>query len=429
MKLKKKRMLGLVFASFLVGILLQMSIGVFADTKLTGMTIPANLPDPSTTRKITFQQIKGGSGTLDTEGLLDGTGSLTQGWTADSTATPATYKISKIMLNAGQTSPLSDGSNYTLITIPAATVTTASGQAVFELGSPNSHIAALADFYTDHFNGSNEPGGPDAKASPDGFYLIEETSSGGDHEPYKGIVSIPYMQEDASGASNDALMIYDLHLYPKTIKNVDFGIETYVNIIAAESGAAGGIIASRFPSRATTPGEFDYSHWQTDSVMNGSTNYWSIAMNVSNKIIGHFNQSGAPTGWLMAFGWGTNINQSALNSGENATDHFVMQTPTVTDSAIAHQRSTGNTETGVIFTDLNTGEREYFHLGFVSNASQAAPTYGGKNFTCVYIADQNHVTGIPDTSSFYGLTIQTSHIPSVQAFFGKNNPFGGNYAG
>jgi hypothetical protein len=421
---KKK---GIVFVGLTLFCLFSLLVlFVRADDKQTGMVVPANIPNPSTTRKITIQQIKGGSGNIDTENLLDGTQSLTQGWTADSTAKPATYTVKKIVLNAGQTAPNKDGSNYT--TVGSANIVTQSGQGQLELGSPNAHIVGLEDFYTDHFNGTNEAVGPAPDASPDGFYEIKETGDVSDHEPYQGILSVPYMQEDPSGATNDAQMIYDLHIFPKMIQSVGMGFHTYVNVIDDDA-----TVLPRFESRSTTPGEFDYSHWLHDSVMNGSTNYWTIGIDLSHQVFdaiygGTKTTTPAANSYIFGLGFGTDGPLVDAMSGEKATNGTEATTPTILDSGITGARPDQNTAAGVLLTNLNTGERKYFLLG-ATNGKTITASYGGKSFTLLSGTGTGFNNQIPDGNSTWGYVVRYSDKASLLTFFGTQNPFGGDYAG
>jgi LPXTG-motif cell wall-anchored protein len=397
-----------------------------ADTKdkVTGAFIPIELLNPDTARSINLVQIKGGSGNLDTESLVDGqTNTFQNGWSVNTTGV-ATYTVKKIILNAGQTEPSLTVPNYTLSA--GFDVTTSGGEGSVDLGTPNNHNPAVpAGFYTDHFDGTNDPGGPDAKASPDGFYLVEETSDSTGHQKYLGIISVPYMVEDKTGASNQAEIIYDVHIYPKLIPSLGFGFHLYVNILD-DNG-----VNDRFASRATTPGEFDYDHWLHDAVFNGSKNTWTLGMDISHETLDQLKgDADAGSGNVWRFGGGINKGYADNMTGELAS--YKLRTlgvqPAQYDNNITNTRN-NKFYVGVILTDLNTGERKYFQI-VAGTGTITQGTLNGKTLKWGAIVNNTTYTfGDNSPGDTTGIIIREDLKSQFVDFFGTGNPFGGDYAG
>jgi hypothetical protein len=395
-----------------------------ADTKdkVTGDFIPANLPDPAISRSINIVQVKGGSSNLDSESLVDGTNaSALNDWVVDTTRS-ATFSVQKLIMDSGETEPSLTVANYTLSS--AYTVTTSGGEAMIDLGTPSAHNPNIpADFYTDHFDGTNEASGPESAASPDGFYLVDETSDVTGHKKYRGIISVPYMVEDKTGTTNDANMVYGVHIYPKYIPSLGFGFHSYVNIIYD------GVPNARFASRSTTPGEFDYSHWTSDSVFNGSKNNWTIGIDLSHEVLDQCNgdTGGSPS---YRFGLGLSSGYGDIAVGEKASClHYLNNsTPANYDSTINTSRQTAS-GIGVIFTKLSTGERTY--VDFKNGPGKwTSFTHGGKTLNFTSIADNLHsFNDSASPANMSGIIVRSDNIQNLKNIFGVNNAFGGDFAG
>ncbi|SJZ39627.1 hypothetical protein SAMN02745116_00164 [Pilibacter termitis] len=387
------------------------------------------LLDNSTDRVITIARIKGGNGTLDSSSIVAAQGDasamngvLTGGWQVDNAGSAATYRISKLHVNAANTAPVDNPINYTVI--GSVEITTSGGIAEINLGSPTHHASAIQDegFYTKDPQGTPMDAGDEDKGSPDGYYLVEAADTAQGSLGYREFVTVPFVREvDDGGGHSKGEITYNIHLFPKVVKTINMEFQTAVNILQSDG---------KTPYQ---PRFADKSVWQHDTVANGSTNTWTLMANYSKSIIGLMQDPGTsdPANFLNLYhiGLGWDPRYQTAESTVNTNDYNALFTKS-TDGNISNTFQPGAMSIGILITNLNDDTYEYFDCGkvtYTSSPPQQLSTsfkYGGVTFNYrSYSGTQTLSNG----TATYGIAIPREW--SDANHFGVNNPFGDKYKG
>ncbi|SJZ39600.1 hypothetical protein SAMN02745116_00162 [Pilibacter termitis] len=420
-KIKEKVLVSFAFIGFI-------SVVAFGLVAGANTLIPSDaVLDSTTDRVITISKIKGGSGSPDSQSLVGVTGDndainaiLGNGWQVDNTGSPTTYRISKLKMNAANTAPAESPLNYTVIDF--IDVTTSGGNAQLNLGSPTHHVPDVEakGFYTLDYQGNAVAEGDEDTGTPDGYYLIEEQNATSGSRAYRGYLTMPNVQEidDGTGHSKGQI-IYDVHLFPKVVKEVSFGFSTAVNILNTD-----GTTMDRFA---------DKDVWLHDTVANGDSNNWTILANYSKTTLQYMRASNG-NAIYMGFDGVYSNKHSATKSTGDFTCSFTA--PTAEGTTFPDNANISNNypadwkgSVGLLITNLNDDTYEYISFGKVvydaqgdSSSHVNTVTYNGVSWSFngynahAWWGTNSAMVGIPAS---WG---DATHL-------GVNNKLGDKYAG
>ncbi|SJZ39589.1 hypothetical protein SAMN02745116_00161 [Pilibacter termitis] len=425
--------------------------------------------NPAAVRKITITRVTDGSGNMDTQALVDGTGALTNGWVADDSDPQTTYQIFKVQLNSGQTTPTDNGfipgevtptggastANYKLIA--GAEVTTVSGSVSFEIGDSQSGATGSAIDYT--ATGTYDTSGTfdesgvtstiaqaffknlkddgtvdDTNVSPDGIYFIREKNPSAEYEAYRGFISIPNFAEITTGDESAVSGTYDVHLYPKRVRVAGLGIHSYVNIIDPVAHAT-------MPRFATNNAN---DAWLHDTVANGQVTNWTQTANLPKSFFDNYNPTGVSgvsliEMWYAAaytdpLAYGENKASGQSNFGSSASG--LSPTPLgagVTFGTPYGSGTNGQVSAGAIITKLSDGTKDYIPL-YKGSSLQATSSNVVVNITTG--TKQSHLTIwgnntviAANANAPVGCFLRSNDKATFLALFDETNELGGDYTG